>query len=332
MDLDDFKTFLQKRKIKDDNIASSIAIVEEFDEFLAKYNRSAENALYDDVHIYSTYLIESNRNIFDNYVGLLRFGQFTKNNQLTIASMENIDGSEVMVNFSRRLIDEFGEETRNKIFDDIEVPPMGLHPMKKPKITKKLIERFLAEVDHEKCTKFLANGLRGKYTASYKPSREKFLKAENIDEFLEIKRQDFIDTLTNHLEEETLVFTQEIDDEVLEYVRNQQGMTEAGVREGDKVLITKIPYMTKQYLNETDEKKKRYYYCHCPWVREAILEEDQPVDPIFCNCSGGYYKNFWEAVLDQPVKVELLESVIMGDKVCKFALNLPQEIVEIVEK
>jgi hypothetical protein len=328
MDFDDFKKFLQKRKIEDDKIASSIAIVEEFNEYLSEYNRSAENAIYDDVHNFSTYLIESNRNIFDNYVGLLRFGQFTKNNQLTIASMENIDGSEVMVNFSRRLIDEFGEETRNKIFDDIEVPPMGLHPMKKPKVTKKLIERFLTEVDHEKCANFLANGLRGKYTASYKPAREKFLKAENIDEFLKIKRQDFIDTLTNHLEEGTLFFTQEIDEEVLEYVKNQQGMTEAGIREGNKVLITKIPYMTQQYLNETDEKKKRYYYCHCPWVREALLEEDQPVDPIFCNCSGGYYKNFWEAVLDQPVQVELLESVIMGDKVCKFAFQLPQEFVE----
>lgn len=332
MDFDDFKEFLQKRKIEDDKIASSIAIVEEFDAYLTKYNRSAENALYDDLHNFSAYLIESKRNIFDNYVGLLRFGQFTKNNQLTIASMENIDGSEVMTNFSRRLIDEFGEETRNKIFDDIEVPPLGLHPMKKPKITKKLIERFLVEVDHEKCAKFLANGLRGKYTASYKPAREKFLKAENIDEFLEIKRQDFINTLTTHLEEGTLFFTQEIDEEVLEYVKNQQGMTEAGIREGGKVLITKIPYMTKQYLKETDEKKKRHYYCHCPWVRTALLEEDQPVDPIFCNCSGGYYKNFWEAVLDQSVQVELLESVIMGDNVCKFAFQLPQEIVETLEK
>ncbi|MFX0152367.1 MAG: hypothetical protein ACFFAJ_16385 [Candidatus Hodarchaeota archaeon] len=331
MDLADFKKFMQKRKIKDDNIASSIAIVKEFDEFLTKYNRSAENALYDDVHNFSAYLIENNRNIFDNYVGLLRFGQFTKNNQLTIASMENIDGSEVMTNFSKRLIDKFGEEVRNKIFDDIEVPPMGLHPQKKPEITKKVIERFLAEVNHEKCAKFLANGLRDKYTASYKPAREKFLKAKSIDKFLEIKRQDFINTLKNHLEEGKLFFTQEVDEEVLEYVKNQQGMTEAGIRDGNKVLIKKIPYMTKQYLKETDEKKKRYYYCHCPWVREALLEDDQPVDPIFCNCSGGYYKNFWEAVLDQPVHIELLESVLMGDMACKFALQLPQEIIDTIK-
>jgi hypothetical protein len=63
-----------------------------------------------------------------------------------------------------------------------------------------------------------------------------------------------------------------------------------------------------------------------------LKEEDQPVDPVFCNCSGGYYKNYWEAVLGQPVKVDLLESVIQGDHVCKFALHLPKEIVEKVEK
>lgn len=331
MELDGFKEYLQERKLDADKIDTAVNIINEFDDFLSKHIKSVENATYDDLHDFSAYLIDNNKNSFDNYVGLLRFGQFKKNDQLIISSMENLDGSEIIVNFSKRLIDEFGEEVRNEIFDDIEVPPLGLHPTKKPAITKQLIERFTEKIDHEKCAAFLADGLRDKYTESYKPARKKFLKAKNIDEFLKIKRQDFINTLTKHLEEGTLFYTQEIDKEVLEYVKGQQGMTEAGIREGNKVIMTKIPYMAKQYINETNERMKRYYYCHCPWVREALKEEDQPVDPIFCNCSGGYYKNFWEAVLDQPVKVDLLESVIKGDKVCKFALQLPQKIVDIVD-
>ena len=110
-------------------------------------------------------------------------------------------------------------------------------------------------------------------------------------------------------------------------------MTEAGIRDGNQVIMTKIPYMTKQYLKAIDEQEKRYYYCHCPWVRESLLNENPTtIDPVFCNCSGGYYKNFWEAVLDQPVKVELLESVLKGDSVCKFALHLPSDIVEATTK
>ncbi len=330
MKLGGFKEFLQERKLDQNKIAAAIDIINEFDELLSKSKKSVENITYNDLHNFSAYLIEKKKNSFDNYVNLLRFGYFKDNKQVIIASMEVIDGGEVIENFSKRLVEEFSEEVRNEIFDDIEIPPLGLHPTKRPEITRKLIERFISKVDHDKCIAFLANGLRDKYTDSYKPAREKFLKARNIDEFLEIKSQDFIETLTKHRDEDSLFFTQEIDDSVLKFIKNQQGMTEAGIREGNKVIITKIPYMAKQFLSETDEKKKKYYYCHCPWVREALLEDDQPVDPIFCNCSGGYYKNFWEAVLDRPVRVELLNSVLRGDEVCKFALHLPQEIVDAI--
>ena len=71
-----------------------------------------------------------------------------------------------------------------------------------------------------------------------------------------------------------------------------------------------------------------YNFCHNPMIREALLDEEQPVSPIFCNCSGGYYKNYWEAVLDHPVEVELLESVMKGDNVCRFALHLPDSALE----
>ncbi|MHA1123946.1 MAG: DUF6144 family protein [Candidatus Heimdallarchaeota archaeon] len=52
------------------------------------------------------------------------------------------------------------------------------------------------------------------------------------------------------------------------------------------------------------------------------------MSPIFCNCSGGYLKNFWEAIFDCPVDVELLDSVIMGGDFCRFAIHLPPEIIE----
>lgn len=331
MILEEFKVYLKEKKLEDQKIKANLKTIIEFNDFLSKQGGSAELAMYDDLHNFSAHLIETKRNHFDNYINLLRFAYFIKSNDLIIATMELIDGSEVMENFSKRLTDEFGKETRDNIFAELEIPPLGLHPQKRPEITKKLIKRFLSIIDKEKCKNFLANGLRDKYTESYKKDRQKFLEAENIDEFLKIKHASFIETLTKHFEETSLFFTQEIDEEVLEYVKNQQGLTEAGVRVGEKVIITKIPYMTKQFINETDRRKKRYYYCHCPWVREALRKEDQPVSPIFCNCSGGYYKNYWEAVLGQPVKVELLESVLKGDDTCKFELRLPQEIIETLE-
>ncbi len=36
-------------------------------------------------------------------------------------------------------------------------------------------------------------------------------------------------------------------------------------------------------------------------------------------CGGGFYRFIWEYVLDAPVRVELLASVMGGDEICSFA-------------
>ncbi|UCE14796.1 MAG: hypothetical protein JSV04_06340 [Candidatus Heimdallarchaeota archaeon] len=198
MEFEDFKSYLHEKNLDEEKIASAVRIVTEFNNSLSHLNRSAESATYNDLHHFSDHLIENKKNSYDNYVNLLHFGYFSKNKDVIIASMEILDGSEVMVNFSERLTNDFGEDLRNKVFDNLEVPPLGLHPKEKPELTKQLIENFLENVDREKCIDFLANGLRNKYKAHYKSAREKFLKSKNIDEFLKIKRQDFLDTLTKH--------------------------------------------------------------------------------------------------------------------------------------
>jgi hypothetical protein len=270
--------------------------------------------------------LQRKENTFDNYVALLRYGLFTEDENLIIPSMEHLDGSEMFPNFSKRLIDEYNEKTRNEIFGDLDVPPLGLHPKERPVYTKNLVERFIQKFGEEESIKFFAIGLRDKYTESYKQSRENYLKAPSIDDFLDQKHIKFMKTLKEHEIEKSLFFTQRIDKSVIEYVERDPTI-ESGVRNGKVVTITKIPYMTIPYLKAKTKKERTYYFCHNPMIREALLDEEQPVSPIFCNCSGGYYKNYWEAVLDQPVEVELLESVIKGDNVCRFALHLPESIV-----
>ena len=327
MSLSKFKVFLTEHKVENPQIELAMKLIAEFEEYLKSRGKGMEKTKYEDMQEFSSYLLQKKENTFENYIALLRYGYFTKNNYIIIAIMEIIDGSEVIANMSKRLTEEFGVEVRNKVFGELEVPPLGLSPLLKSEITKKLVETLIEELGRSKCEAFLANGLRDKYTESYKAPRERYLKSKNIDEFLKLQKEEFIKNLTEHMEEGSLFFTQEITPEVIEYIQSQKGMTETGIREGNRVFMTKIPYDTKSYLSETDPKKKKYHYCHCPWMREALLKEEKPVDPIWCNCSGGFYKNFWEAVLDQPVKIELLESVIQGDELCKFALHVPSEIL-----
>jgi hypothetical protein len=224
------------------------------------------------------------------------------------------------------LANEFDQELRDYVFEGIEVPPLGISPEEKPVYTKKLVARLEEKIGTEACAEFLNPGLRDRYEESRKPDREKFLNAKNIDEFLTQKHTDFVDVLEGHHKNGTLFFTQEITKEVLDHVRNDPYI-ESGVREGNRIIVKKIPHMAKEYLAEEDEQKKRYYYCHCPWMKEAFKESDKPISPVFCNCSAGFYRAYWEIVFDEPVQVDVLESLLMGDSSCKFAVHIPESVL-----
>ena len=116
--------------------------------------------------------------------------------------------------------------------------------------------------------------------------------------------------------------TLELDEEFVEDVANR-GWGSAGVKEGSNIIATKIPKSGNliEYLCEEDPSKKRQLYCHCPRVRDA-LKLSVSISPTYCYCGGGFYKGIWDEILQQPVEVELLESVLQGDEVCKFAVFL----------
>jgi hypothetical protein len=299
-----------------------LAQIKDFEDHLKRIGKDIENATRRDFYDYSARLIKAGKNTPENYISILRYGYFRKLNELIIAGMEVLDGSEVIENFSKRLTSEFDQEVRDYIFSGTEMPPLGINPKEKPEYTRKLVARLEKKIGTEECVRFLNRGLRDRYEESRKPDREKFLKSKDVDDFLEQKHKDFIAELETHLTNGTLFFTQEITEEVLEYVKTDPHI-ESGVREGDKIIIKKIPHMAKEYLAEEDAQQKRYYYCHCPWVKEALRGSDKPVSPVFCNCSAGFYRAYWEIVFDQPVRVDVLESLLKGDPICKFAVHIP---------
>ncbi len=128
--------------------------------------------------------------------------------------------------------------------------------------------------------------------------------------------------LTRLRDEDELWYTVEIDDEVLDFITSDPEM-EVGRREGNKVFITKVPYNAVRYLHATDAMTKRYYTCHCPLLREAILN-DWPISPDVCNCSLGHASHYL-AGLDTEIRGEVLESAVKGDTRCRFVFYLPDD-------
>lgn len=109
---------------------------------------------------------------------------------------------------------------------------------------------------------------------------------------------------------------------VAEVVR--RGWGSAGVRQGRTILATKIPksrYLVA-YLQEPDADKRRQMYCHCPRVRD-VLGTAETLSATYCYCGAGFYQGIWEEILQRPVEVEVLQSVLKGDEVCQVAVYLP---------
>ena len=331
MNIEGFKIFGKERNYSEEILESAIEIIKDFNQFVAKKQRVIDNATIEDVHNYAQYLIDNGSNKKENYYGLIRYCYFSGNEEMLIALYELLDGSDVLDNLAKELFEVIGQEKGKEILKGIEFPALGTSAEKKPPITKKVIERLIENVDEKTCHKILVNNLHGIPKESYKRQRENYLKTENVDLYLKERHENFIKTLEKNRDDKTLFYTQEIDDEVIEHVKNNPQI-EGGVRKGNIVYAEKIPYMTKKFLNEKDENLKKYYYCHCSWVREALKTGETKVPAKFCACSAGYYKNQWDVILDQPVNVEVIETILDGDSRCLFAIHLPEEVVKKTEE
>jgi len=331
MNIEEFKKFCEKRNYTSELIEESMKFVTEFNDYLSDLNKDIDSAIEEDVIRYAQYLIDIGNNKKEIFYALIRYCYFSGNEPMLVGLYELIDGSDVLVNLSKELIEEVGEEKAKEILNGINFPELGRTHEDKPEITKQVIDRLNANLDEKTCHKILVSNLHGIPKESYNRQREKFLEAGNVDDYLKNRNNEFIKTLEKHRDDKTLFYTQEVDDEVVEHVKNNQQI-ESGKRRGNIIYAEKIPYQTKKFLHEKDENLKKYYYCHCAWVREALKTGAVEVPSKFCDCSAGYYKNQWDVILDQPVDVEVLETILNNDSRCLFAIHLPDDVVKQAEE
>jgi hypothetical protein len=318
MDQIDFRTYLEGRKVPVEKLDDALAMAERFNRFAeSEGGFSAKTAL-----AFSMQLISEGQNSQENLVTLARYGWFIRNTAVYVAILELLDGAEAQTNLFQRVAERYGEVFRDEVFEGIGLAPLGLPTPEKPRMIQPVIERLEQILGPDACRELLKDSLRDLPDEYYAGERELYLSCENVDEYLAKKKQRFLAQMEACQREGRLFFAQEVTDEVLAYIQGEQEMG-GGMRVGNIVYETKIPFLTKEYLAETDPLMKRYYYCHCPWAREAI-KSGEKVAPIFCNCSAGFHKKPWEMALDQKIEVDVLESVLRGDPHCRFAIHLPE--------
>lgn len=310
---------LEGREVPVEKLDSALALAERFERFAEQMGGfSAETAW-----AFSRILIAEGQASVETFLTLARYGLFIKNNAVVVALLELLDGAEAQENLYKRVAETCGESLRDEVFAGIGLAPLGIPTPEKPRYMQPVIERLETALGTEACRALLADSLRDLPDEYYVKNREMYQSSKDVDEYVALKKQEFVAQMEACQREGRLFFAQEVTDEVLEYIRGEPEMG-GGVRIGNTIYETKIPFLTKQYLTESDPVLRRYYYCHCPWAREAIRSGEK-VAPIFCNCSAGFHKKPWEAALGQRIQVDVLESVLRGDEHCRFAIHLPED-------
>jgi hypothetical protein len=317
MDQQGFRIMLEGRKVPAEKMDSALVLAERFEQFAAQAGGFSTATAW----AFSNMLIAEGQNSEDNFITLARYGLFIQNNTVFVAFLEVLDGGEAQENLYKRVAERYGEVFRDEIFAGIGVAPFGLPTPEKPRYMQPVIERLEKALGAEACRALIRDSLRD--LPDYAWEREIFLSCASLDEYIAKKKQKFVEQLEACQREGRLFFAQEVTGEVLEFMRNEPEIG-GGVRVENIVYETKIPFLTKEYLAEGDSRLRRYYYCHCPWAREAV-KSGETVTPIFCNCSAGFHKMPWEGALGQKINVEVLESVLKGDARCRFAIHLPEE-------
>ena len=183
--------------------------------------------------------------------------------------------------------------------------------------TKKAMERLKSLVEKEKCQEIMTRCACQYPKSDLQEIRKRYEETNDINLAHRMLQEQFESFLKNILELS--------DDLIKEIVKNGWGA--AGVKKGDMIIAIKIPRSSNliKYINEKEPDKKRQCYCHCPRIREVFttLKSSVNISPTYCYCGAGFYKGIWEEILQKPVKVELLESVLNGNEVCKIAIYLP---------
>lgn len=112
-------------------------------------------------------------------------------------------------------------------------------------------------------------------------------------------------------------------DAVIAFMDADPGWQKGSRREGRIVYAAKNPRDPQAYEKAQTEAKKKQAYCFCPIVRSHL---DQGMPTSFCYCGSGWYRRQWEGAIGRPVTIEVVQSILQGDDVCRFAIHLPDDL------
>jgi len=289
-------------------------------EYVAKLISDFENLddiTDEDLQMYLEKLRNKDQLNLEVILGLARLFKLNNNHQQYIYFTKLLGGHGVLESIHHKATVQLGQVAADNIFYGC-FPDIATAPKNLPDYIERLMKN-LNTLDENTCNNILADNHHNIPEIAFENDIELYKKSACLDDFLKQRHENKISELEKHMEENKVWFEQIITQDVIDFVRKNQEVLSA-VHKDNCLYVTKIPYDTKAYLNAENDIERRYHYCHCPFVKESILL-DKHIDEKWCNCSGGFAKYPFEVIFNQTLEVEVLESVLKGNQVCRFKIK-----------
>jgi len=310
---------------KPEELAERMEDVEDFFAFLAEHGVVClEGADSDTVSAYVVRRRAGGGDINKRIDRLTEYAFFAQNETLATEFVLLRDAWNVMNKMSA-ITEEHNPAVWRKVFGDAALPSVGSTLDEMSAFTRATEQRMLGAMPREEYEHIMchnAHSWEPEWNADW---RERFLALGSVDLFIETLNQEIVRSVEESLAKNELCFTQVVDEDAVAYAKSHP----IYVRDGSVIRAVKIPFMINHYLRAENPKMKRYFYCHCAWIKKSILQAEGPVSRSFCHCSLGYEKKPFDVAFGREISGKVVETVMdEGCLQCRFELEIPEDIME----
>ncbi len=314
--------FYKQRRETADSTNAAVAAVENLEQSLVVRHLALDTAQVGAVREHVTELVAKKLNNIDRLRALARYFYLIGRSDVYIYFTTLFGSLGVLESIRRRTVDLAGQAMADRIFSGIEPGEPGAPCSQLPPLTQKLVIRLLQHLPPERVGKILAGNNHNISPESFKADRDRLKQAGSLERYLSDLHARQVAVLERHAASGEVWFEQEITPRVVDFVKRHPEVLSA-VRDGDRLLVTKIPYDTENWLAARDPAHRRYFLCHCPFVRSSFLDGSAEIDPAWCACSAGFAKLRFDVLFDTELDIEVLETPLAGHDRCRFSIRLP---------
>jgi len=237
----DFRSYLVTRNADEKTQNFSVELVDDFLSVMEEQGMDFPENDLADIKYYAHNKIAGKPDAYERIIGLARYCRFSNHDAGLFYLVTMCGTIGVLDSMQARMRLVLGDEEADKIISTMKNPPLGSVYEAYPEVVNSMLSVMQRSLPIKTCRKILAGNHHGIPVEKFNYDKEKFKELGSIDDYLKFRTSSMLEEMELCMNEGRMWYEQKITPRVLEFVRANPEI-QAGVREGNTVYITKIPY------------------------------------------------------------------------------------------